>query len=150
MRRRAATRGAAAWQVLAAATLACCGLAACAVSTVNRGADFYRQGHYIDADQLFEHSEPDLIGLAPAERARYALYRGATYLALGDHTQARRWLGYGAELASTPAARLSSAEQQLLVTSLRTVQGYGAALNAATSTVATGTGMALRGLRLGP
>ena len=117
---------------------------------MSRGADFYQQGQYIDADQLFEHSEPTLLGLAPTERARYAVYRGATYLALGDQTQARRWLGYGAEVASTPSAQLSSEERQLLDTSLRAVQGYGAALNAATSTVATGTGLALRGLRLIP
>src|SRR4051812_23738905 len=113
MRIRAAKQRPAAWQVVAAAALAVSTLVACAPSTVNRGADFYRQGHYIDADQLFEHTEPELLGLAPTERARYALYRGATYLALGDHMQARRWLGYGAELASTPAAQLSNKEQQL-------------------------------------
>jgi hypothetical protein len=146
MRKRAGTRRAAAWQVIATAAIACSTLAACAASSVSRGADFYQQGQYIDADQLFEHSEPTLLGLAPTERARYAVYRGATYLALGDHMQARRWLAYGVELASTPPAQLSGEERQLLDASLRTVQGYGAALNAATSTVATGTGLALRGL----
>jgi len=150
MRERATTRRPAAWQAMAAAAVACFTLTACAASTVSRGANFYRHGQYIDADQVFEHSEPALAGLAPTERARYAVYRGATYLALGDHIQARRWLGYGAELASTPSAQLSREEHQLLATSLRTVQGYGAALNAATSTVATGTGLALRGLRLSP
>jgi len=149
MRRRAATGIAAGWQVVAVAAVAYSTLAACTASALNRGADFYRQGRYIDADQLFEHNEPALLGLEPAERARYALYRGANYLALGDQLLARRWLGYGAELASAPPAQLSAQEQQLLQSSLHTVRGYGAALNAATSTVA-GTGLALRGLHLRP
>ena len=73
-----------------AAAIASTALLGCASSALNRGADFYRQGRYIDADELFEHAEPGLSRLQVEERARYALYRGATYLALGDAFTAQR------------------------------------------------------------
>jgi hypothetical protein len=86
---------------------------------VNRGADFYRQGRYIDADQLFEHHEPELVDYDAGDRARYGLYRGATYLALGDAEGARRWLGYGAQTAGAATQELSALELGLLHDSVR-------------------------------
>jgi hypothetical protein len=102
--------------------------AACAASSVNRGAEFYAQGRYIDADQLFEYHEPSLPGHAPLERARYALYRGATYLALGDERGAWLWLSYGARLQATDPTLLSPAERRLLQDSLHSLSPAHAAL----------------------
>jgi hypothetical protein len=73
-------------------------LAACG-SAVGRGAEFYTQGRYIDAAQLFEHTEHSLQSYSEPERARYGLYRGATLLALGDANEARHWFNYGSALA---------------------------------------------------
>ena len=88
-------RWARAW--LAAGLCAVC-FAACG-SAVSRGAEFYRQGRYIDAAQSFEHTEHELSSYSEAERARYGLYRGATLLALGYANDARHWFNYGSALA---------------------------------------------------
>lgn len=72
--------------------------AACG-SAVGRGAEFYTQGRYIDAAQVFEHTEHSLQSYSEAERSRYGLYRGATLLALGDANEARHWFDYGSALA---------------------------------------------------
>lgn len=81
---------------IAALCAACLG--GCA-SAVSRGADFYTQGRYIDAAQVFEHTQDELSSYSEAERARYGLYRGATLLALGYASDARHWLNYGSALA---------------------------------------------------
>lgn len=88
-------RGVRAWCTAALCTV-CFG--ACG-SAVSRGAEFYTQGRYIDAAQVFEHTEHELSSYSEAERARYALYRGATLLALGYEDDARHWLNYGSALA---------------------------------------------------
>lgn len=149
MRRRAATRRAAALEAVAAAVV-CFTWLGCARSTVTRGADFYQQGRYIDADQVFEHSEPQLPSWDTTERARYGLYRGLTYLALGDQPMARRWLRYGATLDATELDRLSADERQLLADSLRAVGGPAAVLNAASNGAATGAGLVTRSVRFAP
>ena len=145
--RRASVRSSATWRGFVAAALASATLAGCAASRVNRGADFYMQGRYIDADQLFEQTEPGLAHWNVDERARYALYRGATYLALGDFSGAQRWLGYGSRLGG-PAV-FSDEERGLLRDSLRTLggnAGWGAAAGATT----VGVGLAAQAVRLGP
>ena len=91
---------------------------ACATSTVQRGAELYVEQRYIDADQVFEQSEPQLTSYALDERAQYGLYRGATLLALGDHERARRWLAYGVRFDQAVYTR---AERSLLARSLREV-----------------------------
>jgi hypothetical protein len=114
------------WRVPAVARVAVASalLLGCGASSVNRGAEFYTQGRYIDADQLFEHYEGNLPDVA-GERARYALYRGATYLALGDSANAWRWLS-SRELSVR--TRLSNEEQRLLHDSLRALSPRQAAL----------------------
>jgi hypothetical protein len=107
------------------------------------------QGRYIDADQLFEHAEAGLSQLELGERARYALYRGATYLALGDSAGAQRWLGYGARLGAPALSGLSLQEQQLLHDSLRAL-GSLAVWSTASSATAVGTGLAARAVRFSP
>jgi hypothetical protein len=131
------------------AAIAGAALLGCAASTVNRGANFYSQGRYIDADQLFEQTEPGLAQLDVEERARYAVYRGATYLALGDSSGAQRWLGYGSRLGGPALSALSVEEQQLLRDGLRAVGGM-PAWSAASSAAAAGVGLAARTVRLNP
>lgn len=79
----------AAFLVLAAAFCSACGAAG-----VTRGADLYASGHYIEAAEVFEHTERRLSSYDAAERARYGLYRGAALLSLGDVRRATHWLAY--------------------------------------------------------
>jgi hypothetical protein len=92
-------------------------LSGCVASSVQRGAEFYMQRRYIDAAQVFEHSERQLQELEDAERAEYSLYRGATFLALGNRDGARQWLS-GARLGW---AHLSARDRALLTDSLRVI-----------------------------
>jgi hypothetical protein len=117
---------------------------------VTRGADFYQQGRYIDADQLFEHSESQLTSWDASERARFGLYRGLTYLALGDVSMADRWLRYGIELDGSAPDRLSAGDRELLSETLRAGGGSAAALNAVSSGTAAGAGIVTRSVRLAP
>lgn len=96
-----------------------CGLAliACGASSVQRGAEFYDERRYIDAAQIFEHTERRLPEYDANERALYAVYRGATLLALGNREGARRWLDYGVRLNEL----LPERERRLLDHSLRAV-----------------------------
>lgn len=123
----------------------------CAISPVSRGAEFYWQGRHIDADQVFEHGEPQLSQLEAAERARYALYRGSNYLVLGDRDAASQWLMYGAGLDSVSGA-FSSDEQALLQRGLRATGQATAVRGAAGISVASklGTGLTVHGARLSP
>lgn len=132
------------------AALAAIALLGCATSPLSRGAEFYRQGRHIDADQVFEHGESTLSQLELGERARYALYRGSNYLALGDRDTAGRWLAYGAGLDRASGA-FSSEERALLQSGLRATSHTAAVRGAASISVASklGTGLAVRG-RLSP
>jgi hypothetical protein len=129
---------------LLTAAVASAVLLGCAASTVNRGADLYLEGRYIDADQLFEQAAPGFSHLPVEERARYALYRGATYLALGDSAGAQGWLAYGSRLGRSA---FSAEEQQLLGASLRAVGGF-PVWNAASQAAVVGPGLAAPSLRL--
>jgi hypothetical protein len=94
---------------------ACVTLLGCGGSALNRGADFYMQGRYIDAAQVFEHTEPALASYDGKQRAQYGYYRGATLLALGYTDDARHWLSYGGSFA---LASLSSHERRKLIGTL--------------------------------
>jgi hypothetical protein len=101
---------------LSRSTLAACTLAAVlgCTSSVNRGAELYAQSSYIEAAEVFERTQGRLYQMDDADRARYGLYRGLTFLALGDMQGAERWLVYAqAQRRSLPAA-LSEDEQALL------------------------------------
>jgi hypothetical protein len=136
-------------------------LLGCVTSPASRGAEFYRQGRHIDADLVFEHGEPQLAQLDASERARYALYRGSNYLALGDRDAAGRWLMYGARLARVGA--FSAEERAMLHTGLRAagyrvsvdgirVDGGASVLGAAGvgETRKVGPGLVVQGARLSP
>lgn len=70
------------------------GLVSACGSNNNRGRALYADGRFIEAAEVFEHSEAQLDRLVPEERARYGLYRGMTQLRLGDLDAAARWLHY--------------------------------------------------------
>lgn len=69
------------------------GAAACG-TFVQRGSTLYEEGDYIEAAEVFEHTEGQLDDATPRDCAEYGLYRGLTLLALGDVRNAQRWLGY--------------------------------------------------------
>lgn len=116
----------------------CAAATGCAATCVERGAEFYGERRYIDAAQVFEHNERQLAAYEAKERAEYAVYRGATFLALGDRKGARQWLDYGARIGD---GLLSPEARTLLVQSMRAVEtmptGGGVGLQAAHGLPAT-------------
>ena len=52
----------------------------------------FDKGSYAEAKQTFAGAEADSRSWSDARRAEYALYRGLTLGALGDHAQAGVWL----------------------------------------------------------
>jgi hypothetical protein len=109
---------ASALSLLASAALA---LGACGGHFVARGAELYDNGRYVDAAEVFERTEGRLAQSPSDERARFGLYRGATYLKLGDAVHAARWLGYARSVVTSDPGALDSDEHQLLEASLKTL-----------------------------
>ena len=54
--------------------------------------DAFHEGRYPAAAAALRDLETEARSFSPADRARYALYRGLTHLALGDAGAADRWL----------------------------------------------------------
>jgi hypothetical protein len=92
---------------------------ACGGSYVSRGADLYEDARYVDAAEVFERTEQRLAQSPSDERARFGLYRGATYLKLGDAVHAARWLGYARSVLTSEPGALSSSDVALLEASLK-------------------------------
>src|SRR6478735_9700458 len=67
---------------------------ACAARFVSHGTNLYEDGRYVEAAEVFERTEQRLGSSSNDERARFGVYRGATFLKLGDLPHAARWLGY--------------------------------------------------------
>jgi hypothetical protein len=65
---------------------------ACAGS-FGAGVRDYDHGRYPEALAQLQVAEPQASSLPGGERARYALYRGLTHLALGDRPGTLQWLG---------------------------------------------------------
>lgn len=97
--------------VLAALAFASTG---CRASYVDRGAALYAERNYVEAEQVFEHNEARLSKASNAERARYGLYRAATFLALGDAARAHGWLVSTSNIAHSDADALSFEERRTL------------------------------------
>lgn len=91
----------------------------CAAHYVNRGADLYAGGRYIEAAEVFERTETRLATSSTPERCRYGLYRGATLLALGDGTRAETWLHYSSQILQADPDALSEEEHVMLAQALR-------------------------------
>src|SRR6185503_15830349 len=103
---------------LAASVLLALG-SGCGGHFVSRGADLYEDGKYVEAAEVFERTEERLRQSPSDERARFGLYRGATYLKLGDAVHAARWLGYARSVVQADPSALDSGELTMLETSLK-------------------------------
>lgn len=102
--------------VLVASLTACFAvLTACGAGHfVQRGADLYGEGRYVEADEVFERSEPRVARAPLKERAAYAAYRGATFIALGDLAHAQRWLTVAAEIERARPGTLGTEQRAFL------------------------------------
>jgi hypothetical protein len=96
-------------------------LSACGGHFVARGSELYRDGSYVEAAEVFERTEQRLTSSSNSERARFGLYRGATFLELGDAAHAARWLGYAREVVKTDPSALGRDDLALLEASLKAV-----------------------------
>jgi hypothetical protein len=94
---------------------------ACGGHFVARGADLYDDGRYVEAAEVFERTEQRLAQSRSDERARFGLYRGATFLKLGDATHAARWLGYARSIVKSEPNALDADEHAMLEASLKAV-----------------------------
>lgn len=94
-------------------------LSACGGHYVTRGAALYEDAHYVEAAEVFEQTEGRLSSSSTSERARFGLYRGATYLRLGDTAHAARWLGYARGMVKSDPDALSDDDLALLGASLK-------------------------------
>jgi len=65
---------------------------------IQRGADLYGDGRYVEADEVFARSEPRVARAPLEQRATYAAYRGATFIALGDLPHAHHWLSMATDI----------------------------------------------------
>jgi hypothetical protein len=96
-------------------------VSACGGHYVVRGTSLYEEGRYVEAAEVFERTEQRLASSSNAERARFGLYRGATFLKLGDVLHAARWLGYSRSILNRDPDALGKADAALLDTSLGAV-----------------------------
>ena len=94
---------------------------ACGGHYVSRGTDLYADGRYVEAAEVFERTEARLAQSSSSERARFGLYRGATFLRLGDAVHAARWLGYARSVVTQDPDALGSSDAALLEASLKTL-----------------------------
>ena len=94
-------------------------LSACGGHFVSRGATLYDDGRYVEAAEVFERTEERLAKSPSSERARFGLYRGATYLKLGDAVHAARWLGYARSVVQSDPGALDDSELAMLEGSLK-------------------------------
>jgi len=102
--------------VLAVSLSACLlALTACGSSHyVQRGADLYGEGRFVEADEVFARSEPRIARAPLEQRAAYAAYRGATFIALGDLPHAYHWLSMASEIERSQPGTLRSRERAFL------------------------------------
>jgi hypothetical protein len=103
------------------APLATLCLVACA-GPLARGIDQFDDGHYPEAKQTFASLEPESRSWDDAHRARYALYRGLTYGALGDRARATMWLREARAIVLAHPDALPPEDRQRLKTGLDTYE----------------------------
>jgi hypothetical protein len=100
---------------------------ACGGHYITRGSALYADGHYVEAAEVFEQTEERLPTSSASERARFGLYRGATFLKLGDVDHAARWLGYARSVVKAEPDALSDDDSALLDASLKAIGNAGPA-----------------------
>ncbi len=81
---------------------------------IQRGADLYGEGRYVEADEVFARSEPRVARAALEQRATYAAYRGATFVALGDLPHAQHWLAVASGIERARPGTLRPEERAFL------------------------------------
>lgn len=93
------------------------------------GRDHYRDARYPDALRELAAAESDYPSLSRPEQAHYALYRGLSYLAVGDSTRADAWLSIAKRELDTHPETFSVEERGRLITawqSMGRMPGVGA------------------------
>ncbi|HKQ70090.1 MAG TPA: hypothetical protein VJT73_12165 [Polyangiaceae bacterium] len=70
----------------------------------------YDHGRYAEAASTLREAERDAARWRGQKRARYALYRGLTHLALGDLPGTARWLGEAKRAADADPLLFSDEE----------------------------------------
>ena len=81
---------------------------------VQRGAVLYSEGRFVEADEVFERSEPRLARAPLEQRAAYAAYRGATFIALGDLVHGQHWLSVASDIERSHPGTLHHEERAFL------------------------------------
>lgn len=79
-----------------------------------RGSSLYQEGRYIEAAETFERTERGLTAVGAHEQAEFGLYRGLTFLRLGDLPSARDWLAYASRIERQVPGTLDGTELRLL------------------------------------
>jgi hypothetical protein len=74
----------------------------------------YGEGRYVEADEVFSRSEPRVAHAALEQRAAYAAYRGATFIALGDLPHAQHWLAMASEIERERPGTLRARDRAFL------------------------------------
>src|SRR5947208_844623 len=110
------------WTLLASALLL---TSACGARYISHGTELYDDGRYVEAAEVFERTEQRLSQSSSSERARFGLYRGATFLKLGDVEHAARWLGYARSVVNADPDSLGSDDMALLGASLKALGNAG-------------------------
>lgn len=89
------------------------GLAACA-TPLDRGTTLYDDRRYVEAEEVFDHTEDQLATKKPSERVHYGVYRGLTLLELGDTAGARHWLAYARDVSRQHPRALNPDDRRAL------------------------------------
>ncbi len=89
----------------------------CGAHFVARGSDLYTDGRFVEAAEVFERTEERLARSSSAEQARFGLYRGATFLKLGDFEHGARGLGYARSVVEHFPEALNDRDRALLAAS---------------------------------
>ncbi|MCA9626148.1 MAG: hypothetical protein KC766_00720 [Myxococcales bacterium] len=93
------------------------------------GRDHYRDARYPDALAEFSEAEAEYPDLPRQDQAHYALYRGLSYLAVGDAVRADAWLSIAKRELDTHPETFSPEERGRLITawqSMGRMPGVGA------------------------
>jgi hypothetical protein len=80
-------------------------------SRLGAGVEAYDQSRYPEAIAELRRGEVTWHSARKRERARYALYRGLTHLALGDARAAETWLRWARRRVSRHAELLNARER---------------------------------------
>ena len=90
-------------------------------SSLGQAVSELESGRPAEADRRFRALEPAFPDFDPADRIRYALYRGLTHLTLGDVHEAERWLYAAKRVADRDAGALTDAERGRLLAAWRSM-----------------------------